>query len=172
MEREELDRYLAAGASHSVVIDVRRIGDRSEWLRKVTLHDDGRVTIEYPSVSAYLRDESEGGFLTYRGEYASIGDAIRHLELYLKEPLEDWRNYTRQPVAFAQDEDALLYPDHSELEEMVRRSAVHLPTGAAFDVVGLHWRHIAKFGVFRPDLVHEEQEARLIERYGEHRDDE
>jgi hypothetical protein len=164
MERDELQRYLDVSIAHSVTVDIEEVGEAPGCLRSITIHRDGRVTIEFQRCGEYLEGDFEGGGLKYVGKYPSIDDAIADLENYLSRPLAAWRNYTCDPhnplrVAEPDPEANTAY-----FEGLVRNGAMRLPHGGDFQLAGIYWRHIQRYGEYRRDKLQEEQDLNFRER--------
>jgi hypothetical protein len=58
--------------------------------------------------------------------------------------------------------DELTPPENQRyLEDLIRRGALPLPSEGNYRLGGIYWRHIAKYGAFRPDRLFEEQDEHL-----------
>lgn len=162
MTRFDIERYLYAG--RGVVVDVRPVEGAPGHVRTVTLHRALRVTIEYQRSREYVDNDSEGGGPKYTATYASLDELLRDLEHFLGTPMEAWQNFSSNPFVPPVLED----PDPGKslgfFEELVRNARVPLPSGALFEPADLYFRHVAKYGRYRPDLL-EEEEAESLRRF-------
>jgi len=161
MQRADIERYLHARLGHSVIVDVREVEDAPGNVRTVTIHRDYKVTIEYETSKSYAEGESEGGGLKYIGQYLSLDDLIVDLEEYLEAKMQQWRNFTSEPLSPASLDDPDSVKSQQYFEDLVRRRAVPLPRGVSYKLAGVYWRHISKYGEYRQDKLLEEQEDEL-----------
>lgn len=171
MDLSEIARYLNVGLAHSVTIDVREIEAAPGVLRVVTIRRGNSVTIEYEPALEYVTGDFEGGGLKYVASYDTLEDAVRDLEEYLGTPVEGWRNFTRNPYepTIVEQPDAL--KNQQFFEAQVRARSIALPRRARYDIAGIHWRHIERYGEYRPDKLLEEAELALARRYGDDGDE-
>lgn len=170
MDFKEIERYILAGASHSVCVHAVEVDEAPGCLRTITIHraDDAirggmvtPVTIEFEDCEAYVDQDFEGGGLKYCGVYPSLEKAVDDLEEFLGMPVSQWHNFTREPLEPRFATQSNWEANLAYFEDLVRSNAVELPKGAGYRIQGAHWRHIAKYGRFRPDKVFEEQEEEL-----------
>ena len=155
MDREELDRYLAAAMGHSIMVSVTEPPDLPGFVRTVLVHQDLHVTIEWDVAHLYVDGNPEGPFgPKATGRHATIEDLIATLEAYLDQPFSAWRNFTRDPLVPTSTAD--WEPSHTHLEELVRTDRLPLPPSYTLDT---HWRHIKQYGRYRPDVAYAEQRA-------------
>ena len=161
MNRTEIERYLEVGRGHSLVVDVREVAEVPGNLRTVTIHRGNRVTIEYERSRAYVDGDSEGGGLKYVGEYANLDELLTDLEAYLGAKAEQWSNFTESPLVPKILDDPDPVKSLGYFEDLVRRGAVPLPAGRRYELAGVYWRHIAKYGEYREDKLLEKQEEEL-----------
>jgi hypothetical protein len=171
MDLAEINRYLYASVAHSITVDVIELDEAPGTLRTITIRRDNSVTIEFPPATEYATSDFEGGGLKYRATYDAMEDAVSDLESFLGKPLEKWRNFTEHPY----EPRVLQAPDPKGniafFENLVRTDSVPLPTGAQYRLTGIHWRHVKRYGMYRPDKLDEEQDLHLAEIYGESEDD-
>jgi hypothetical protein len=171
MDYDELRRYLDVSLAHSVVVDVRELSEAPGYLRTITVHQDGRVTIEFPPAREYAQGDFEGGGLKYVGQYETLDELIEVLEEYLGSPVGKWRNFTAAPY----EPHTLDEPDSAAniryFEDLVRTRSVALPSRGHFTLTGIHWRHIELYGEYRADKLGEETEL-LLRQQGIGPDDE
>jgi hypothetical protein len=162
MENDELERYLNVGRHHSVVVDVREFPEMAGIVRVVTVGQGNEVTIEYDLSRAYVEGDIEGSGPRYMASYQTLEMLIDDLSDFLGKSPQSWRNYTNEPFV----PTLLDVPDASaawkHLEQLVRTNAVPLPRKSTYEQASIYWRHIAKYGVYRPDKLLEEEN----ERYG------
>jgi hypothetical protein len=166
MDKAQIEQYLNVGRGHSVVIDARELEDVPGNMRKVTIHRGNRVTIEYDKARAYAEGDSEGGGLKYVAEYPEMDVLLADLEEYLGSMIEEWSNFTESPLVPTTLDDPDPVKSLRYFEDLVRRSAVPLPQRGTYELAGVYWRHIAKYGEYREDKLLEEQEEEL-RRYDE-----
>jgi hypothetical protein len=163
LEFEEIRRCLDVSVAHSVTIDVVEVSEAPGNLRAITIHSDNRVTIEFQRCAEYIVDDWEGGGLKYVGRYDSLESAVQDLQLYLDKPVREWRNYTREryePVITAEADSSANW---AYFENLVREGKMLLPEHGRFEIAGVHWRHVRRYGTYRPDKLLEEQELTLRE---------
>jgi hypothetical protein len=163
MNREEVRRYLDVSLAHSIVIDVREVGEAPGYLRSITIHRDYCVTIEFQKCSEYIEGDIEGSGLKFVGEYDTLENAIGDLEEFVGQTVEKWVNYTEErylPVIVVESEPA---KNLEYFEHLVRINAIPLPERGRFQIAGIYWRHVRRYGEYRPDKLLEEQELLLAE---------
>jgi hypothetical protein len=161
MDRAEIERHLHAGRGHSVVVDAREVDEAPGNVRLVTIHRGNRVSIEYDQARAYVEGDFEGGGLKYVAQYGSLDELLSDLEDFLGAKVEAWTNYTAAPLVPKTLDDPDGLASRAMFEDLVRRSAVPLPPRGKYELAGIHWRHVARYGEYRPDKAFEEQEERL-----------
>jgi hypothetical protein len=143
-----------------VHVHVKAVEGIEGELRVVSVHRTLRVTVEYISVEEYRDGNWEPG-LQYSATYADWSTLIRCLEDYIGAPVEEWHNYSSEPLdtsgMTASNQTASL----SSFVEMVHARALPLPRGAAFRLTSIYWRQIEKYGTWDEDRALAEQEAEL-----------
>jgi hypothetical protein len=171
MDQDEVQRYLDTSIAHSVTIDVREIAEAPGHLRTITIHAGIQVTIEFQKCSEYIEGDWEGGGLKYVGQYDALEEAVRDLEGYLATPIGKWRNYTRERYEPLMVTEADSTENLAYFENQVRQRSIPLPEHGGFVLAGIHWRHIQRYGEYRPDKLLEEQDLMLREQGIEPGDD-
>lgn len=161
MDRQELERYLHISRSHSVVIDVTEVVGAPGILKIVTVHQGNSVSIEFEKARAYVEGDMEGGGLKYVARYPDMDVLIQDLEEYLDRPLEECRNFTAEPLVPPVLDEPDPVRNMEYLEGLVRQQLVRLPRRGQYQLAGVYWRHIAKYGTYRPDKLLEEQDEHL-----------
>jgi hypothetical protein len=161
MTKEELERGLSVGRAHSVVVDVREVQEAPGNVRTVTVHRGNRVTIEYDKTRAYIEGNYEGGGLKYVAQYVDLDDVVTDLEEYLGAKIPQWINYTESRFLPGVADDPDPVKSLGYFEDLVRQESVALPRRAKYEIAGVYWRHIAKYGQYREDKLLEEQEEQL-----------
>jgi hypothetical protein len=161
MDREQIERYLNGGRGHSVVVDARDVEGAPGNVRTVTIHRGNRVTIEYDKASAYVAGDCENGGLKYVAEYPDLDELLADLEAFLGAKVQRWGNFTKSPLAPTVLDDPEPEKSLRYFEDLVRRRGVPLPTRGNYELAGVYWRHIAKYGEYREDKLLEEQDEEL-----------
>jgi hypothetical protein len=172
MDRDEIFRYLHASLAHSITVDVMEVSEAPGNVRTITIHNDDRVTIEFQKSQEYVEGGDESGGLKYYAPYPELEEAIQDLEEYLGRPVEEWGNFTSQryePMVLEEPDPAANF---RYFEDLVRRKLIKLPRLGKYELAGIHWRHIALYGEYRPDKLREEAEARLRRKRNLDEDDE
>jgi hypothetical protein len=163
MDYDEIRRYLDVSLAHSISIDVRDVLEAPGNVRTVTIHRDARVTIEFQKSTEYSGGDYEGSGLKYVGKYDSVDDAVRGLEKYLARPMHEWRNYTRDRYDPVVKHESPPAENLAYFEGLVRERKMPLPEGGNFQLAGIYWRHIQRYGEYRQDKLIEEQDLTLTE---------
>jgi hypothetical protein len=164
MDHDEIQRYLDVSSAHSVTVDVQEVSEAPGNLRTITIHRDIRVAIEFQKCSEYASADWEGGGLKYVGKYSALLDAVLSLEEFLGRAVREWVNFTREPYEPAVLEEPDPAANLAYFERLVRENNMVLPRGGGFQLAGIYWRHVQRYGTYRPDKLLEEQELTLKDR--------
>jgi hypothetical protein len=157
MDRSELKQYLDVAAGHSVVVDVREVPGLPGIVRTITVHRDQSVTIEYDRARAYVEGEIEGYGPKLIAKYDALDALVEDLAGFLSMPIEQWRNYSKERFEPAVLDDPDPAQTMTAFEDMVRTRSIPLPEKGRYEFASPYWRHILKYGQYRPDMVFEEQ---------------
>jgi len=139
MTKRELVLYLHSG--HPVDIEVQLVAAAPGFVKKVTFYPDSLdidyiFTVEYESISIYASKDIEGPHVKYLGEYANLDLAIADAEIYLGKSLDDWKNYTREPLEVTLDPDIDWTASEEYLEQLRSQGDLILPNGAILRLTG------------------------------------
>ncbi len=137
MRRSELERLLAVGAGHSFQVEVREVAGCPGFVRTVWLHRGGAVLVEF---DRWGRDE---GGLYFRGQFASLDQAVAYLEQYLGRRFSDWSaadaRYPARPAELGTP------PSHERFLSALREGRIALPDPDHFTSALGAWRQHVPF---------------------------
>lgn len=89
MTSDEIKTYTSLGRNHSVCIDISFVAEIPGVLRHIEIYRNNLVWICFKS---YGLDE---GGASYKGKFSSLEDLVLALELYLNNPISEWKNYSK-----------------------------------------------------------------------------
>lgn len=156
MDRAEIERALEVGHAHSMVIDVREVAEAPGTLRKVTLYRACRVEVEFERCEDYVNDNGEGAGLKYIGTYPGFDSMVSDLEQYLGRKVDTWRDLSPHEFVPSTLVDPAPAATLAFFEAKVRNGEHDIPVRGRFELAGIHWRHVALFGKYRPDKLGDE----------------
>jgi hypothetical protein len=100
VNKEEIEKYMKAGRSHSICIDRSLSIDFPGFVRAITIREGKGVSVEHE-----VHGMDEGGAY-YWANFPTLEDAIPVLESFLGRPMESWENFLRSGK----------YPERSNLQ--------------------------------------------------------
>lgn len=159
MDYHKIEECLLGRVPHSVITDICDLEGVPGWLRIITVYPGLSVWIELLPAHAYLdgswRDTSG---LRYIAEYQELGALVADLEQYTGRRIGSWVNYNDNAYEprFADELDPAANAEM--VHHAVRERSFPLPRGAVYRQGDLYWRHIERYGEFRPDKLEEEEQ--------------
>jgi hypothetical protein len=133
MTKDEILRYINAGASKSICIDRRLAPELPGFVRSVVIRDNNVVSVEFEDYGS-----DEGG-IYYCGQYLSLEISLREVEKYLNLSISEWENFSlteNYPVY------SVTLPDKASAEDIrhvVSSRTLKLPEGAVFELQEGYW---------------------------------
>jgi hypothetical protein len=133
VNKEEIEKYLKAGRSHSICIDRALSIDFPGFVRTVTIREGIRVSVEYE-----VHGMDEGGAY-YWANFPTLEDAIPVLESFLGKPMESWENFTRTGKYPDKPEGIDASKGHEKLKLAIAGGDATLPP-PVFDLTSSYWK--------------------------------
>lgn len=88
MNVDEIKNYTSYGR---VCVDISIMPQYSGFVRKITFYSKNRVCVEFVGHSI---DDNESGY-EFCYTFLSLEDAVKSIEDYLDNPVENWTNHTK-----------------------------------------------------------------------------